>query len=85
MHVNQFVLYAQVRSNVVRWAVRDAAILQGPTDGFEAYTGFTDDGGLPTCSPGSRHEHPYDDYSGCRGGPSNRFHQFFLMDPTYRL
>lgn len=74
--------YAQVKFNVTGWAVSDAAQLQGSTDGFEVYTDFTDDDGLPTCDPGcSRHKHPDGNYSACDGGASNRFHQFFLLDP----
>lgn len=74
--------YAQVKFNVTGWAVSDAALLQGSTDGFKVYTDFTDVEGLPTCNPDcSRHQHPDGDYSECDGGASNRFHQFFLLDP----
>lgn len=74
--------YAQIKFNVTGWAVSDESLLQGSSDGFEVYTNFIDEDGLPTCNPGcSRHEHPDGDYSQCHGGAENRFHQFFLLDP----
>jgi len=75
--------YGQVKFNITGWAVSDESLLQGSSDGFEVYSNFTDEEGLPTCNPGcSRHEHPDGDYSQCDGGAENRFHQFFLLDPV---
>lgn len=74
--------FSNVGVNVVGWAVKDKALLPGPTDHLDVYTDFVDDEGFPTCDPGcSRDEHPDGDYSGCPGGADRRFHQFLLFDP----
>jgi hypothetical protein len=75
--------YDDITFNVTAWAVHNESFLEGSTDGFDVYTEYADDDGMPTCNPGcSRELHPDGDYSQCDGGADNRFHQFFLLDPV---
>ncbi|KAM3074075.1 hypothetical protein ACMFMG_008688 [Clarireedia jacksonii] len=69
--------------NITGWAVSDRSLFEGSVDGFELYTDFKDEKGA-TCDPGcSRHLHQDGNYSACKGGPSQRYHQFFFLDPTW--
>ncbi|TQN63576.1 hypothetical protein CSHISOI_11841, partial [Colletotrichum shisoi] len=68
--------YANVDVNVVGWAVRDAALLQGSTDGIDVYTTYKDPDGVPACAVGcERSAHVDGDFSGCKAGEGRHFDQ----------
>ncbi|KAJ0140209.1 hypothetical protein CTA2_1694, partial [Colletotrichum tanaceti] len=68
--------YANVDVNVVGWAVRDADLLQGSTDGLDVYTTYKDPEGVPACAIGcERAAHLDGDFSGCKAGEDRHFDQ----------
>ncbi|KAH8892243.1 hypothetical protein GQ53DRAFT_746178 [Thozetella sp. PMI_491] len=76
--------FSQVNFKVVGWAVTDRSILEGPMEGLNVYTNFTDERGHPTCDPRcSRIGRLDDNYSGCSGGRDGRYHQFFFLDQSF--
>ena len=71
--------FSKVDVNVVGWAVRDKALLQGSTDGFDVYTDV-DGEGVPQCSPScGRFFHQDNDYSSCPGGQARHYDQSFWL------
>ncbi|GJC87467.1 putative acetylxylan esterase A [Colletotrichum liriopes] len=74
--------YANVDVNIVGWAVRDAALLQGSTDGVDVYTSYKDGEGVPACAPTcDRAAHLDGDFGGCEGGEGSHFdHSLWLTD-----
>jgi hypothetical protein len=76
--------YQDFKLKVAGWAVSDSTLFEGSANGVPVYTGFHDGDGAPTCDPGcSRDLHVNGDYSACPGGPEQRFHQFFFIDPSW--
>ncbi|KAF6822748.1 cellulose-binding family II [Colletotrichum musicola] len=74
--------FADIAVNVVGWAVRDKALLQGSTDGIDVYTTFKDGEGVPACAPAcERAAHMDGDFSRCEGGAARHFdHSLWLTD-----
>ncbi|GKT50575.1 putative acetylxylan esterase A [Colletotrichum spaethianum] len=74
--------YANVDVNIVGWAVRDEALLQGSTDDVDVYTSYKDGEGVPTCAPAcDRAAHLNGDFSACKGGEGSHFdHSLWLTD-----
>ncbi|OHW89906.1 cellulose-binding family II [Colletotrichum incanum] len=74
--------YANVDVNIVGWAVRDAALLQGSTDGVDVYTSYKDGEGVPACAPAcDRAAHLDGEFGGCEGGEGRHFdHSLWLTD-----
>lgn len=67
--------YSSIDVNVVGWAVTDASLLQGSTDGIDVYTSV-DSEGAPECAPAcGRFFHQDGDYSGCSGGADRHYDQ----------
>ncbi|KAF1995475.1 hypothetical protein P154DRAFT_610822 [Amniculicola lignicola CBS 123094] len=67
--------YATVDVNVVGWAVKNKALLQGDTSKITVYT-TTDSAGVPQCAEGcGRFFHQDNNYSGCVGGSAKHYDQ----------
>ncbi|KAI8233061.1 putative exoglucanase GH6D [Colletotrichum sp. SAR 10_96] len=74
--------FAKVDVNVVAWAVKDASLLEGSTDGLDVYTTYKDGDGVPACATEcDRAAHIDGDFSGCKAGADRRFeHSLWLTD-----
>ncbi|EGY20564.1 hypothetical protein VD0002_g8055 [Verticillium dahliae] len=67
--------YTNVKVNIVGWAVRDKALLQGSTAGLDIYTN-KDGSGIPECAPAcGRFFNQNGDYSRCPGGAARHYDQ----------
>ncbi|KAF6802558.1 cellulose-binding family II protein [Colletotrichum sojae] len=67
--------YADVKVNVVGWAVRDKSLLQGSTSGIDVYTD-KDGEGIPQCAEScGRFFNQNGDYSKCAGGAARHYDQ----------
>ncbi|KAJ4265347.1 hypothetical protein NW762_004632 [Fusarium torreyae] len=65
--------YADVKINVVGWAVKDKSLLEGSTEGLDIYTDKDADG-IPQCSEKcGRFFHQDGDYSSCPGGAERHY------------
>ena len=65
--------YDTVDVNVVGWAVKDKALLEGDTTGIDVYTTL-DDAGAPQCDEScGRFFHQDGDYSGCASGADRHY------------
>ncbi|MBE3042485.1 hypothetical protein IMZ48_07880 [Candidatus Bathyarchaeota archaeon] len=65
--------FQEVSVSVVGWAVKDTALLEGPTDGIDVYTD-TDAEGIPQCAETcGRFFHQDGDYSGCEVGEDRHY------------
>ncbi|WYZ43132.1 hypothetical protein EsH8_VI_000831 [Colletotrichum jinshuiense] len=68
--------FANIDVNIVGWAVKDASLLEGSTDGIDVYTTYKDSDGVPACAIGCQGDAHLDgDYSGCEGGAARHFDQ----------
>lgn len=69
---------------VTGWAVSDSSLFEGADDGIKVYSGLSDQAGDPICNPGCSRTLQLDgDYSHCSEGYNGRYHQFFLIDPSW--
>lgn len=67
--------FSNVDVKVVGWAVSDASLLEGSTDGIDVYTD-TDGEGIPQCAPAcGRFFNQDGDYSECPGGAERHYDQ----------
>ncbi|KAF4902671.1 putative exoglucanase GH6D [Colletotrichum viniferum] len=74
--------FAKVDVNVVAWAVKDASLVEGSTDGLDVYTTYKDGDGVPACATEcDRAAHIDGAFSGCKAGADRRFeHSLWLTD-----
>ncbi|KAL9622050.1 MAG: hypothetical protein Q9160_003549 [Pyrenula sp. 1 TL-2023] len=71
--------YTSVPINVVGWAVRDPALLQGSTSTIQVYT-TVDQSGVPECDERcGRESHMDDDYSQCPAGPDRHYDRWLQL------
>ena len=67
--------YNNISVNVVGWAVKDKALLEGSTEGLDIYTDV-DAEGIPQCAEScGRFFNQAGDYSGCAGGAERHYDQ----------
>lgn len=68
--------YSNISVNVVGWAVKDASLLEGSTEGLDVYTDV-DSEGIPQCaeSCGRYFNQADGEYSSCAGGAVSHYDQ----------
>lgn len=67
--------YNNISVNVVGWAVKDKALLEGSTEGLDIYTDV-DGEGIPQCAEScGRFFNQGGDFSGCAGGAERHYDQ----------
>lgn len=67
--------FSNIDVSIVGWAVTDASLLEGSTDGIDVYTN-TDSEGAPECVPAcGRFFNQDNDYSECPGGEARHYDQ----------